>query len=88
MNFFARSTVKLQGAEPVVNCPGRPAQAPVDPVVEPHTVRVTRELGFFVDGRIEDIRCEWMTDTGCSRTIIAGRVFDRIPEDSHPELQS
>ena len=24
---------------------------------------------------------------GCSRTIIAGSVFDRIPEGSHPELQ-
>ena len=73
------------GSEPVINWSGCPVQAPVDPVVEPHTV--TRESGFFVDGRIVGIRYEWMIDTGCSRTIIAGRIFDKLSEDSRPELQ-
>ena len=39
----------------------------VDPVVEPQAVRViTQDSGLFADGQIEDCRCEWRIDTGCS----------------------
>lgn len=55
--------------------------------METQPVRVTRESGFFTDGRIENTHIEWLIDTGCTPTIIASRVYNRLSADNRPELK-
>ena len=51
-----------------------------------HT-RVTKDSGMFVRGTIEGQPLEWLVDTGCTCTIVAGGVFSNIPETERPKLE-
>ena len=59
-------------------------------VREAHGEQVKRHRpkadGVYIQGTVQGIRVVFTADTGDARTVLADRVYQRIPEDRRPRL--
>ena len=51
-----------------------------------HKLRVTKDSGIFIQGKVETMPIEWLVDTGCTTTIISAKIFDAIQPDEQPRV--
>ena len=82
-----KAVFKLAGTDYGQPCPVAPVQKEKLADKTQMEVRVTKDSGLFVKGRIQDVGVEWLVDTGCTSTIVSVRKFYEIPEDQQPKVE-
>ena len=57
------------------------------PAVVPEIVRVkvTRDTGMFIPGRVEGVTVELLVDMGCSKMVFCTNKYREINPAAHPE---
>ena len=52
-----------------------------------HHLRVTKDNGIYIPGKVETLPVEWLVDTGCTTTIVGSKIYNALSTEDQPTLE-